>query len=62
MLKKMSELFDANVDYLIANGDKFDRNELNKYEKELLEASRLCDERARKDALAILKMNRIKDK
>ncbi len=55
MLKKMAKLFNVNVDYLIGNVEELDRNELTDYEKELLAAARCSDERARHDALRVLK-------
>lgn len=61
MLKKMAKLFDVSVDYLIGNADDVVRNELSEYEKELVEASRSSDERARHDALRVLKEYRDKD-
>lgn len=61
MLKKMARLFNVNVDYLIGNIDTLDRNELTNYEKELLAAARNSDERAQKDALKLLRDNKIAD-
>lgn len=55
MLKKMAKLFDVNVDYLIGNVEEIERTELTDYEKELLAASRSSDDRARRDALRVLK-------
>ncbi len=61
MLKKMAKLFEVNVDYLIGNVEDLDRNDLTEYEKELLAASRCSDERAKQDALMILKKYRETD-
>ncbi len=61
MLKKMAKLFDVSVDYLIGNADDVVRNELSEYEIELVEASRASDDRARRDALRVLKEYREED-
>lgn len=58
MLKKMSEVFDASVDYIIGNTDDLERLELPEEEKELLRAARNSDERGVKDAVRILKGNK----
>ena len=60
MLKKMSELFNVSVDYIIGNTDNIERLELPEYEKELLVAARSSDDRARRDAIKLLKDNRKK--
>ncbi len=55
-ITKMLKL--SNIDYLIGNVDHLDRNELTEYEKELLAAARSSDERARRDALNLLRENK----
>lgn len=55
LLKKMSKVFNASVDYLIGNTDDIKQLELPKHEKELLEAARSSDERAVEDAIKLLK-------
>lgn len=55
LLKKMSEVFDVSIDFLVGNTDDIERLELPKHEKELLEAARDSDERAVLDAIKLLK-------
>ena len=46
---------DKLFDYLVGNVKDLDRNELTEYEKELLAAARNSDDRAKRDALKLLK-------
>lgn len=55
-LKSLSAFFGVSIDRIVDNAPK--SLELSFYETELVEASRKADERARNDALALLKLNR----
>ena len=54
-LKNLSAFFGVSIDRIVDNAPE--SFELSFYEAELVEASRKADERARKDALALLKFN-----
>ena len=58
MLKKMSELFNVSIDYILGNTDYVSRSELPDYINELLDAALDSDERGVKDAVRILKGNK----
>lgn len=57
-LKQLSEFFGVSIDRLLDN--EFRSNlDLSRYEIDLISASRQADERARTDALALLRINRM---
>ena len=53
MLLRLSQFFDAPVDYLLGNKDTA-LSSFTKYELDLIMASRAADERAKEDALNML--------
>lgn len=60
MLIKLSEFFEVSVDYLIGHYS-FTAHNYSEFEEELVRASRNADDRARMDALSILKQHCIND-
>lgn len=57
-LKQLSEFFGVSIDRLLDNNSRSNLD-LSRYEIDLISASRQADERARTDALALLRMNRM---
>lgn len=57
-LKQLSEFFGVSIDRLLDNEYRSNLD-LSRYEIDLISASRQADERARTDALALLRMNRL---
>lgn len=55
ILVKLSELYDVSVDYLLGLSTR-GISVLTSYEQTLIEAARNADERAREDALNLLKL------
>ena len=55
-LKKLSDFFGVSIDRLLDHEQK-EALDLSRYEIELVKAARQADERARIDALALLRMN-----
>lgn len=60
MLLKLSAFFDVTVDYLLGNGETT-MSAFTKYEMDLIIAARGADDRAREDALNILRTHQIKN-
>ena len=56
-LKKLSDFFGVSIDRLLDHEQKEDLD-LSKYEIELVKAARQADERARKDAITLLRINK----
>lgn len=56
-LKAISSFFGVSIDRIVDN-EKPEYLLLSRYEVELVLSSRMADERARNDALALLKLNR----
>ena len=61
MLLKLSAFFDVSVDYLLGNGDNA-MSSFTKYEMDLVLAAREADDRAREDALNMLRSHRVQKK
>ena len=55
-LKKLSAFFNVSIDCILDNCIE-EKDVLSQYEKQLIEASRNADKRARTDALLLLKAN-----
>ena len=55
-LKKLSAFFCVSIDSILDNCVE-EKDVLSQYERQLIEAARKADKRARTDALALLKMN-----
>ena len=58
VLLKLSKLYEVSVDYLIDNDRVYDTS-ITKNEATMVEAMRHADARARKDALALLKLHAV---
>ena len=58
ILLKLSKLYNVPVDYLIGNDEVLDTS-ITQNEVEIIKAMRRADERARKDALALLELHRV---
>ena len=58
VLLKLSQLYGVSVDYLIGNDGAFDTS-ITKNEANMIEAMRLADERAQRDALVLLKLHKV---
>lgn len=58
ILKDLSDIFGVSVDYIIGNHE-IESASLSKYELELIKEARIADERARQDALLLLRSHRI---
>ena len=61
ILLKLSKLYGVSVDYLIGNDEIVDTS-ISKEEGIFVKALRHADERAAKDALALLELHQIEDK
>ena len=61
MLLKLSAFFDVTVDYLLGNGETV-MSSFTKYEMDLVMAAREADDRAREDALNMLRSHRMQKK
>ena len=57
----MANIFDVTVDYLLGRQD-IDDSTLSEYERQLLIASRKADERAKQDALNMLRAHAVSTK
>ncbi|MCH5193264.1 MAG: helix-turn-helix transcriptional regulator [Oscillospiraceae bacterium] len=60
-LVQLADYFDVTTDYILGR-ENISAQALTEYEKELIEAARKADDRARKDALDILKLNKVQGK
>ena len=58
ILLKLSKLYSVSVDYLIGNDEVVDTS-ITKNEAIMIKAMRRADERARQDALVLLKRHRV---
>lgn len=61
MLLKLSAFFDVTADYLLGNGETA-MSSFTKYEMDLVMAAREADDRAREDALNMLRSHRVQKK
>lgn len=61
MLLKLAAFFGVTVDYLLGN-EEITASALSSYELDLVAASREADERAREDALGMLRSHRVEKK
>lgn len=58
LLVQMADYFDVTTDYLLGR-ENISAQALTEYEMKLIEAARKADDRAKKDALNLLKYNKI---
>lgn len=61
LLIPMADYFSVTLDYLFGR-ENISAQALTEYEMKLIEAARKADDRARKDALDILKLNKVQGK
>lgn len=61
ILLKLSKLYSVSVDYLIGNDEVVDTS-ITEKEASMISAMRRADERARRDALAILELHTVNKK
>lgn len=61
LLVPMADYFNVTLDYLFGR-ENISAQALTEYEMKLIEAARKADDRARKDALDILKLNKVQGK
>ena len=58
ILRKLSDLFEVPVDYIIGNGTNYSTS-ATRYDSEIMRAARHADERAKRDALILLESHHI---
>jgi len=61
ILIKLADYYHTTIDYLVGRGPK-PRDPLTEYEEELLDAANKADQRARDDALAMLRAHEVPKK
>ena len=60
-LVQLADYFDVTTDYILGR-ENISAQALTEYERKLIEAARQADDRARKDALDLLKLNKVQGK